>query len=316
MDAIDVQPTRLERAKLKIHDIMKVRQGSRTALVVYAATAHMVLPLSSDASLMDLYAQALSTDLIPPGRKDTRAALAKVDEVLSNEAIPGTIVFITCGVEQSAFAAFAQHNDNARNRALVLAVGTPEGGPLRSASGEFGTDNGRRIFSRLDVDSFKELKSSASVPVSTVTVNDDDVNWIQRHALNHLQAIQNRDAKVHWVDQGYWLTLPVALFTCLWFRKGWTIRWVASGIVFFALCQPQAASARDFHFIDFWLRLISKVAITSRKATINRQQIDSTTRCGRAWRFRRLENMPTPSMRSLSWIRLNPGSTRGMPSLT
>lgn len=34
MDAIDVQPTRLERAKLKIRDLMKVRQGSRTALFV------------------------------------------------------------------------------------------------------------------------------------------------------------------------------------------------------------------------------------------------------------------------------------------
>lgn len=101
MDAIDVQPTRLERAKLKIHDLMKVRQGSRTALFVYAADAHMVLPLTADAVLMDLYGESLSTSLIAPGEKDTAAALKKIDTFLSGEPVPGTILFITCGIEQA-----------------------------------------------------------------------------------------------------------------------------------------------------------------------------------------------------------------------
>ena len=51
MDAIDLDPTRLERAKLKLRDLLKVRNGGRTALFVYAGTSHMVLPFTTDNSL-------------------------------------------------------------------------------------------------------------------------------------------------------------------------------------------------------------------------------------------------------------------------
>ena len=38
MDATDVAPTRLERAKQKVLDLAKARKGARTGLVVFAAT--------------------------------------------------------------------------------------------------------------------------------------------------------------------------------------------------------------------------------------------------------------------------------------
>lgn len=37
----------------------------------------MVLPLTADASLLDLYVQSLSADPISPGQKDTAGALKK-----------------------------------------------------------------------------------------------------------------------------------------------------------------------------------------------------------------------------------------------
>ena len=48
MNAVDVQPSRLERAKQKIRDLLALRSGARTALVAYAGSAHTVLPLSDD----------------------------------------------------------------------------------------------------------------------------------------------------------------------------------------------------------------------------------------------------------------------------
>ncbi|HEY7210226.1 MAG TPA: VWA domain-containing protein, partial [Bryobacteraceae bacterium] len=177
MDAIDVQPTRLERAKLKILDLMKARQGARTALFVYSSSAHMVLPLTSDESLVALYAESLSTDLLPSGARDTVSALRSIDHFLRNETIPGTILFITPGIERRAFPAFEQHRDTAQNQVLVLAIGTPAGGPIRTASGQFASDAGRRIFSKLDVAGLRALKQQAGVPVGSVTLNDDDVKW-------------------------------------------------------------------------------------------------------------------------------------------
>src|SRR5271170_1325856 len=71
MNAIDLDPTRLERAKLKIRDLLKERSGALTALFVYAGTAHMVLPFTTDDSLFELYLNSLSTHLMPRPGKDT-----------------------------------------------------------------------------------------------------------------------------------------------------------------------------------------------------------------------------------------------------
>ena len=50
MDAIDIAPSRLERVKLKVRDLLALRAGARTAIVAYAGSAHIVLPLTDDAS--------------------------------------------------------------------------------------------------------------------------------------------------------------------------------------------------------------------------------------------------------------------------
>ncbi len=253
MDAIDIQPTRLERAKLKIHDLMRVRQGSPTALFVYAADAHMVLPLTADAGLMDLYAQALSTDLIAPGRKDTAGALRKIEAFMKNEAVPGSVLFITCGIERAAFSAFDERNRESREQILVLGIGTVQGGPVRTASGQFLAAQGNRIFSKLDLSGLKALKDQADIPISTVTLDDDDVNWVQRRATSHLQAAQQNDAQLRWVDEGYWLVIPVGLLTALWFRKGWAIRWSSAAVSLLFLTNVPHADARALKFIDLWL---------------------------------------------------------------
>ena len=48
MDAQDVSPSRLVRARLKILDILERRRGGQTALVVYSANAFTVTPLTTD----------------------------------------------------------------------------------------------------------------------------------------------------------------------------------------------------------------------------------------------------------------------------
>lgn len=72
-----------------------------------------------------------------------------------------------------AFPEFVKDSgDDARNQVLVLGVGTEQGGPLRTASGDFLIENGRRIFSKLDLDGFRALKDQADIPISTVTLNE------------------------------------------------------------------------------------------------------------------------------------------------
>jgi Ca-activated chloride channel homolog len=50
MDAQDLTPSRLARARLKILDILERRASGQTALVVYSANAFTVTPLTTDAT--------------------------------------------------------------------------------------------------------------------------------------------------------------------------------------------------------------------------------------------------------------------------
>jgi Ca-activated chloride channel family protein len=247
MDAIDVTPTRLERAKLKVQDLLALRPGARTALFAYAGSAHLVLPLTDDAALIRTYLDSLATDLIRPGRKDTAEALRVVDESLVRELVPGTILLLTDGVEPAAFDAFQHHTG--KDQLMVLGIGTERGGPVRTGPESFLEDaTGRRVFTRLDVAELRRLKS-AGVEVATVTTDDSDVKWVERHVQTHL-AQKQAEAATRWQDEGWWLVLPIGLLAALWFRRGWTIRWVS--VLLIAL-GAGASEARAADLLGPWL---------------------------------------------------------------
>ena len=98
LNAIDIQPTRLERAKQKIRDLVSLRKGSRTALLVYAGSAHTVLPLSDDPALFETFLSALSSSVMPVAGKDPTKALALAEEILASDDVPGSILFLTDGI--------------------------------------------------------------------------------------------------------------------------------------------------------------------------------------------------------------------------
>jgi Ca-activated chloride channel family protein len=53
MDASDIKPSRLERARYKIADLLKKRKDGQTALLVYAGSAFTVTPLTNDTETIN-----------------------------------------------------------------------------------------------------------------------------------------------------------------------------------------------------------------------------------------------------------------------
>ncbi|MEC5385681.1 VWA domain-containing protein [Uliginosibacterium sp. H3] len=246
MDATDIAPTRLERSKHKIRDLMKLRAGSRTGLVVYAGSAHMVLPPAEDPALMEIYLEALSTYLMPTAGKNALAALNEAEHLLSKENVPGTIVFMTDGFDVGQIGDFDKHNDTSKNQVLVLAVGTEAGGPVRTPDGRVALDaSGRPVQGRFDAAALKRLASEADVPLASITLDDKDVEWVQRRALNHMEDVQAKNAEVRWREFGYYLCFPIALLAALWFRRGWVVRWAAGVLLAVTIALPQQSEAAD-----------------------------------------------------------------------
>ena len=125
MNAVDVQPTRLERAKQKVRDLLALRAGARSALVAYAGSAHTVLPLCDDPSVFETFLAALDSDVMPVRGKAPARALALAEKLLADEPAPGSILFLTDGIAEEHAPAFAEHAQRSDDEVLVLAVGRP-----------------------------------------------------------------------------------------------------------------------------------------------------------------------------------------------
>ena len=91
----------------------------------------MVLPLTDDARLVETYRRRASpTRIMPVPGKDTAKALAAADAALADETAPGTILFLTDGVERAPSRPSQTYTG--KNDLMVLGIGTPEGGPVKT----------------------------------------------------------------------------------------------------------------------------------------------------------------------------------------
>lgn len=85
MNETDVAPSRLERAKQKIRDLLAARAGARTGLVAFAGTAHLVMPPTDDRSVIEPFLAALGPGLMPADGKNVAGAVALAADALAAE---------------------------------------------------------------------------------------------------------------------------------------------------------------------------------------------------------------------------------------
>ncbi|MBD9676301.1 VWA domain-containing protein [Pseudomonas sp. PDM18] len=241
MAANDVPPSRIEAAKHKLHDLIARRPGSPTALIAYAGSAHLVLPATQDAALLDSFLQALSPGLIQSEGKDALGAIEKAVQLLAAEQSPGTLVLLTDGADKQQFDAIDKALRGSDLQVLVLAVGSQDGGLLAGGQQD---SAGRPLLGTFDAEGLKGLADAADAPLGSLTLNDDDLDWIELHAQQHFRAAQGDERQLHWKDAGYWLCWPLLLLVLLSVRKGWKVHWL-SALLFAASLGglPQPARA-------------------------------------------------------------------------
>ncbi len=234
----DVQPSRLQRAKQKISDLLALRSGSQTALVVFAGSAHTVLDLTDDAQILAQYLEAIETGIMPRTGKFAEYALPLVDRIVGTSTVPTTVLLVTDGVSDASEAAFEEYFASRPHQLLVWGFG------LAQASAD-------EQFAPLEVRALEGLSDAANGRYIELTIDKADVRNVHRRVNAHW--VVTTDQAVPWLDSGYYLVFPCLLLFSLWFRKGWTLHWSFVAMVALAALQPQTARANDNWFADLWL---------------------------------------------------------------
>ncbi len=252
MNATDVAPSRIERARFKIADLLRLRREGQTALVVYAGDAFTVAPLTDDAATLLSQLPALTPAIMPVPGNHAAAALARARELLRQAGLGrGDVLLITDETEGDAAiqAAAALRGDG--YRVSVLGVGTDQGAPIPLPDGSFlKDDNGEIVIPALEDAPLRQLASAGSGIYRRLAVDDADIDALtalldQRPSNAETQATELQ-ADI-WRDQGPWLVLALLPLAALAFRRGLVL-----ALILTVLPVPRPAQAMEW--TDLWLR--------------------------------------------------------------
>ncbi|MHC8411013.1 tetratricopeptide repeat protein [Pseudomonas sp. Hz4] len=249
MLATDVPPNRLEQARRKLFDLLQNRSDAQTAIVVYAGSAHTLVPLSDDLSTSRNLLDALKPSLMPEAGHRADLAVAKALALLDQGALgDGRILLIGSTLTEQERQGIRQVLDGKSTQFLMLGVGTAEGAPITQEDGSFlKDDQGAILVPHLDEPSLKAFANDLDGRYRHARLDDADLRALglfegPRTLRNDGHALRLDT----WADQGYWLLLPLLFLAACAGRRGWLF------CLPLLLLLPQPSYAFDFE--DLWLR--------------------------------------------------------------
>ena len=249
MLATDVQPNRLEQARRKLFDLLQNRSDAQTAIVVYAGSAHTLVPLSDDLATSRNLLDALKPSLMPEAGHRADLAVVKALTLLQQAALgDGRILLIGSSLTEQERLEIRRALSGKTTQFLMLGIGTAEGAPITQDDGSFLKDEqGAILVPRLDDAGLKAFASDLDGHYRHARLDDADLRELglldgPRNLRNDGQTLRLDT----WADQGYWLLLPLLLLAACAGRRGWLF------CLPLLLALPQPSYAFDFQ--DLWLR--------------------------------------------------------------
>lgn len=192
MDTEDLMPSRLKRAVMKMKDIMDTRKELKISLVAYSGSAHLVLPMTKDHTILNTFAQALDPKIMPLEGDNLKDALELANKQF--DSLGGTIIVLTDSVNPKIVKKAEIDNTNT----LLLSIASSE---------------------LVDTISFQKSASLLNGSYVAMTQDDQDVVSIASKIDSAFEQA-GKDDDSRYEDQGYLLLPLILLWVLLFFRAG------------------------------------------------------------------------------------------------
>ncbi|MFJ4145693.1 VWA domain-containing protein [Pseudomonas sp. NPDC089734] len=249
MLATDSPPTRLEQARRKLLDLLQARSDSQTAIIVYAGSAHTLVPLSDDLATSHNLLDAIKPSIMPLAGQRADLAVKKALDLLKQGALgQGRMLLIGSSLSEQERQGIEQQLKGQSPPLLILGVGTAEGAPVTLENGSLLKDaQGAILVPRLDNASLNDFANNIGGSYRQARMDDEDLRSLG--LFSGPQHLRNDGQILHldtWADQGHWFLLPLLLLAACAGRRGWLF---CLPLLFML---PQNSQA--FEFQDLWLR--------------------------------------------------------------
>ncbi|MEX6686965.1 VWA domain-containing protein [Danxiaibacter flavus] len=240
MDATDIQPSRLQRAKFKVSDFLDANPRARAGLVAYAGTAHPVLPFTSDYKLIKHHAQSLENRVMPVQGTNMEVLINVIDTLMRGVLAPSTVLLMTDEIDQDDATLITNYVRGSIHKIEILLFNTPAGASVPGHRG---------AVSKQDAGVIQNLSQDTSIHITPLTLDKSDVSGIAKRIGDKL--VFEKDTKQDdkdWDDMGWLLVIPALVITAFWFRRGWVIQWCWLGLI----CVTFSSCGVDSKEADWW----------------------------------------------------------------
>lgn len=250
MLATDAAPTRLEQAKRKLIDLLQARSDAQTAIIVYAGSAHVLVPLSDDLATARNLLEAVKPSIMPePGRRADLAVRRALQLLEQGAQGRGRLLLIGSALSAEEQGGIRQALGNRGERLAILGIGTAQGAPIRGEDGSFLKDaEGAILLPRLDDVGLRRLAGELGGRYRSARLDDGDLDGLG--LLDGPQELREGGEPTQlaaWADQGHWLLLPLLLLAACAGRRGWLF---CLPLLLSLTPRPSYALGWD----DLWLR--------------------------------------------------------------
>lgn len=196
MDLVDLAPSRMERARLKIADFAAERQGQPLGLIAYSGSAHLVLPPTRDTAVVAAMASEISPAVMPRSGDELASALRLAAQALGESG--GSIVVLADGAPQGNELVWREFRNESPWPVHFLAV------------------------ARVDTPEWETLKGAAAAlgaSITQLTPDSADVLSLVRRTAKAPVAVAAAAEGARWAETGWWLVPVLVLFTLETFRR-------------------------------------------------------------------------------------------------
>jgi Ca-activated chloride channel family protein len=216
MDAPDVAPSRMERARYVASQLMDRLQGNRLGLVVFSGTAFVQCPLTLDYGAARIFLDTVTTGIVPePGTDIVRAIEAAKQGFVARDSQYKVVVLLTDGEQQTGDVIAVA--EEARDEGIVIhavGVGTPGGEPIPilDEQGEVTDyvrdDEGQPVLSRLDEQTLTELAVTTGGKYFRVSGRDEEIGSLATLIMSMEGEELESQLLTRYQERYYW---PLAL---------------------------------------------------------------------------------------------------------
>ena len=161
MLAEDVAPSRLDRAKMMVENLVDHFTNDKIGLIVFAGDAFVQLPITSDYVSAKMFLSNIDPSMIDVQGTDLAAAIKMATNSFTQEqGIGKAIIVITDGEDHEGGALEAAREAKDKGmRVFVLGIGSPKGAPIPIGGGNdyIKDETGQTVMSALNEDMCKQV---------------------------------------------------------------------------------------------------------------------------------------------------------------